>query len=55
MEICVKNIQSLARFSLEKVFEYVTILLRNKNRKLGYEKNLRLRGRISIFLSKKGN
>ena len=41
--------------SLEKVFEYVTILLRNKNRKLGYEKKLRLRGRISIFLSKKGN
>lgn len=55
MEICVKNIQSLARFSLEKVFEYVIILLRNKNRKLGYEKKLRLRGRISIFLSKKGN
>ena len=26
--------------SLEKVFEYVTILLRNKNRKLGYEKKI---------------
>mgnify|MGYP000734888787 CR=1 FL=1 len=25
MEICVKNIQNLARFSLEKVFEYPII------------------------------
>ena len=43
MEICVKNIQSLARFSREKGFEYVTILFRNENRKLGYEKKIAIK------------
>lgn len=46
-----KNIQNLARFSLEKVFGYVTILLQSKMDELEIEKYLRLRGRISVFLS----
>ena len=44
-----KNIQNLARFSLEKVFgQYY---YRVKMDELEIEKYLRLRGRISVFLS----
>ena len=45
-----KNIQNLARFSLEKVFGYV-YYYRVKMDELEIEKYLRLRGRISVFLS----
>ena len=41
--MCRKIYKVWRAFPLEKVFEYVTILLRNKNRKLGYEKKIAIK------------
>lgn len=46
-----KNIQNLARFSLKKFLDMLQYYYRVKMDELEIEKYLRLRGRISVFLS----